>query len=147
MRLGIYTFEEISRSMHHYMQHQTDPKLMKKIIHRNVHGEKNLLIRIIPLLLKDRVLKYYFKRSGITLYSGLVTNLGRITFDGEFSNFIQKLRIFPPPPDRSRVSLAVMTYNEKMILTFTNTSSSRQLEKTFINFLMSDQLRIKIINP
>ncbi len=147
MRLGTYTFEEISRSVHHYMQHQTDPKLMKKIIHRNVHGERSLLIRIIPLLLKDRVLKYYFKRSGITLYSGLVTNLGRITFEGEFSGFIQKLRIFPPPPDRSRVSLAVMTYNEKMILTFSNTSTSRQLEKTFIDFLKADQIRIKIINP
>ncbi|TSA38650.1 MAG: hypothetical protein D4R64_02415 [Porphyromonadaceae bacterium] len=147
MRLGFYTFQEITHSVHHYMQQQTDPKLMKKIIYRNVNSERKLLIRIIPLILKDRVLSYYFKRSGMALYSGLVTNMGRITFDGEFPRFIQRFRLIPPPPDQCKIVLALVTYNDKMVLTFSNTTVLRQLEKTFLEFLRDDGITIKILNP
>lgn len=147
MRLGFYTFEEITHAVHHYMQQQADPKLMKKIIYRHVHGERKLLVRIIPLILKDQFLSYIFKRSGMALYSGLVTNMGKISFDGEFGRFIQRFRMIAPPPDRCRVVLALITYNDKMVLSFSNTTVSRQLEKTFLEFLRDDGIKIKIINP
>ena len=147
MRLGFYSFEEITRIVHHYMQQQTDPKLMQKIIYRNVRNEKSLFIRLIPLPLKDRLLGYFFRRSGMELYSGLITNLGKVEFTGEFGSFIERLRFYPPPPDISKVSIAMITYNQKMVLTFSNSTVSRQLEKTFLQFLRDDGIPVKLLNP
>jgi hypothetical protein len=147
MRLGIYTFPEITHTVHHYMQQQTDPKLIKKIIHRNVRGERNILVKIIPLWLKDRVLAYYYHRQGIALYSGLITNLGRISFNGHTAEFIHRLRFIAPPPDESRIVLGVATFNDRMVLSFSNTTTTHQMERTFVEFLMHDGIKIKILKP
>ena len=48
-RLGEYSFEEITRIVHHYMQLETDKRQIMRIIRRNVGGEKNLMVRAIPL--------------------------------------------------------------------------------------------------
>jgi NRPS condensation-like uncharacterized protein len=146
MRLGHYSFEQILHTVHHFMQHQTDPKLMQKIIYRNVRNEKSIFIRVIPLLLKDRVLNYYFKRSGMSLYSGLLTNLGRYDFPGEFGDLIQRFRILPPPPDETKVSLAVATYRNRLVISFANATKSINLEKGFAQFLQSEGIRIKLLN-
>jgi NRPS condensation-like uncharacterized protein len=147
MRLGFYSFEEITHIVHHYMQQQTDPKLMQKIIYRNVRNERSLFIRLIPLPMKDRVLNYFFKRSGMELYSGLITNLGKLEFTGEFGSFIERLRFYPPPPDKAKINIAMITYNQKMVLTFANGTVSMMLEKTFLQFLRDDGIPVTLINP
>lgn len=49
MRLGRYSFEELLKTVHHQLQLETDKKLIKKMISRHVAGEKNYLVRTIPL--------------------------------------------------------------------------------------------------
>lgn len=146
-RLGHYSFEEIIHTVHHFMQHQTDPKLMQKIIYRNVRNEKSIFIRMIPLLLKDPVLSYFFNRSGMALYSGLITNLGKIDFSGEMGDHIERMRFFPPPPDKSKVSMAAITYRDRLILTISNATTSHLVEKLFLGFLKEEQIPVTIINP
>jgi len=147
MRLGHYTFEQILHTVHHFMQHQTDPKLMQKIIYRNVRNEKSIFIRMIPLVLKDRVLNYYFKRSGMSLYSGLLTNLGRLDFADELGEMIERFRMLPPPPDDTKISLAVVTFRSRLVITFANSTKSFNLERDFIQFLQSEGISVKLLNP
>jgi len=50
LRLGHYTFEEITRIVHYKMKLETDRKLINKIITRNVRSEKNPFVRAYHLL-------------------------------------------------------------------------------------------------
>ena len=147
MRLGQYTFEEITRIVHYYMQHQTDPKLMRKRIYKNVRNEKSLFIKLVPLVIKNRILNYYFKRSGMALYSGLITNLGRIELKGDMEILVQRLRLIPPPPDLSKVSIGAITWDQKLVLSFVNSTPSNLLEKIFLDYLVQDGIPVKIIKP
>ena len=145
-RLGYYSFEEICRLVHYHMLLETDPKLLRRIIYRNVRNEKSIFIRIIPLTLKNIVLRYYFHRSGLSLYSGLITNLGRVQWPGELSEFVTGMRFYPPPPDQTKVSLGVVTSNNRLILTFGNTSYSKWIEKAVIGFMVEKNIPVKILN-
>jgi len=147
MRLGPYTFEEITRTVHHYMLYQTDPKLMRKRIYKNVRNEKNLLIRIIPLVIKNWVLSYYFQRSGVSLYSGLITNLGRIELSGDLATLIARMRFLPPPPSESKASIGVVTCNDRMVLSFSNSTGSNLLETIFIQYLMQNGIPVRCLKP
>jgi len=147
MRLGHYSFDEICRVVHHRVQLETDPKLLKRVIYRNVRNEKSFFIRIIPLVIKNKVLSFFFFRSGISIYSGLITNLGRIEFTGEFGNFVRRMRFYPPPPDHTKIAIGMITLNQKMVITFGSITDSKALEKLFTGFLKREGIPVKLINP
>lgn len=145
-RLGAYSFDEITRVVHHYMQLETDHRQIQRIIRRNVGGEKNPIIRAIPLAIKVFVLKLIFNSSGPLLYSGVLTNLGSVTLPESLANKIQRFRFTPPPPDPSiRVNSALISFQDSLILCFGNQSNSTKFEKEFIRFLQQEGLSIKIL--
>lgn len=147
MRLGHYDFGEIIRTIRNYLQHETEAKQLQKTIYRNVRNEKSLFIRIVPLFLKNRLLGYFYKKSGVHLYSGLITNLGRFELNENLAGLVSGFRFYPPPPDQSKISVAMVTFNNDMVLTFGNATTSRLFEKKFLNYLHTDGIPVKLLNP
>lgn len=145
--LGHYTFAEIIKTVRFFMERETDPKQLQRTIFRNVRGERYLLLRLVPLFVKNFVLSFQFKNLGMELYSGLITNLGKIDYPAELCGLVKRLRFYPPPPDTSRVTAASITYNNQMVITFLNSSTSKLLERKFIEYLRSDGINVKLLNP
>ncbi|MCK5821179.1 MAG: hypothetical protein KAH17_04815 [Bacteroidales bacterium] len=146
-RLGAYSFDEITSIVHHYMQLETDHRQIQRIIRRNVGGEKNPIIRIIPLILKVMVLTLMFKNSGPKLYSGVLTNLGPVKISADYTKFIKRFRFIPPPPDPSiKVNSALISYHDSLVLCFGNQSTSTKFEREFLRFLKNEGLNITILN-
>jgi NRPS condensation-like uncharacterized protein len=84
LRLGHYTFEEIVKTVYHQMQLETDKKLISKMISRNVSGEKNPILRSVPLFIKSFILSKLYTLS-TQQYSGVVTNLGKVNLSPEIN--------------------------------------------------------------
>ena len=144
--LGHYSFEEIIKNVRFFLQRETEPEQMQRTIYRNVRNEKSYFIRLVPLILKNMILSYHFRKLGMSLYSGLITNLGVVTLSERSSQMVQRLRFQPPPPDQSRVSLAVITYNNIMVLTFSISTRFRLLDKKFIQHLRQHGIDVKLLN-
>lgn len=145
MRLGHYSFEEIIKTVYHQMQLETDEKLISKMISRNVSGEKNSFVRGLPLFIKSFFLsKLYTLSTG--QYSGVVTNLGRIDLGAEINNRIDKFIFIPPPPNKIlKVNCGVAGFGNKLVLTFGNITTSKELERQFFTFLTSRGIPVKLI--
>jgi len=144
--LGEYTFEEITRLVHHYMQLETDRRQIKRIIRRNVGGERNLMVRAIPLLMKVPVLALAYKNFGPPLYSGILTNVGKATVPEDISPYISKFGFIAPPPDpKLKICSAMISYQDKLVLSFGNHSKSIKFERDVIRFLQDEGLNLKII--
>ncbi len=145
-KLGKYSFEEITQVVHHYMQLETDKRQIMRIIRRNVGGEKNIMVRAIPLFLKIPVLLVAFSLFGPNLYSGLITNVGRSNISDDCLPYINRLRFYPPPPDKKiKVSMAMVSHGEKLVLSFGNLTNTMKFEKGFIRFLQNEGLTLKIL--
>ena len=52
-RLGVYTFEEIITHVHHYMRFFINEKFLRGDITTNAATQRNPLIRVVPLFVKD----------------------------------------------------------------------------------------------
>jgi NRPS condensation-like uncharacterized protein len=146
-RLGLYSFDEIVKIVHHKMQLETDEKLISKIISRNVGGERNFLVRSIPILLKSLVLHAKYYTEGANKFSGVVTNLGNTLMPDAIADQIDYFVITPPPPNKKvKINCGVIGYNDKLVLSFGNITDSKEFECRFLRFLVQQEVKVKILN-
>ena len=146
LRLGHFSFEEILKHVHNYMQIHTDKKLLSKVIARNVKPEKNIFIRTTPIFIKDLVLSSAFKKHGATKYSGVLTNVGIVKMPAEVSDHLEKVYMIPPPPTQQlKVSCGALSYNDRLCISFANNSANNMLEREFFSFLANKGLNVRIL--
>jgi NRPS condensation-like uncharacterized protein len=145
--LGDYSFEEIVKRVYHVMQLETDKKLISKIISRNVGAERNILVKNIPLFIKSLILHFKYKSAGTNLYSGVITNLGKIDLPAEVSDLIDHFVFIPPPPDKTlKVNCGVAGFRDKLVVSFGNITQSKELEQRFFKILVEHGIPVKMIH-
>ena len=147
MEAGKFTFDEIIEKVHNYMHTETDTKLIYRIISRNVKPEYNPLLRVMPLFVKDIALSVAFRKHGPTKYSSVLSNMGIVQMPEGCEKFIKSFSIIPPPPNKKlKISCGAISYGDNMRLTFVNLTSSLDLERRIISFLVKSGSGVKIIN-
>lgn len=143
LRLGHYSFDETLKTVFHQIQLESDEKLINKNIARNVGSEKKIYVRGIPLFLKSAILRYKSLSLGASQYSGVVTNLGKITLPEVCSEMIDFFIAIPPPPNKLlKLNCGVMGFGNRLIMSFGNISRSLEFETVFIRFLEEQGLEI-----
>ena len=146
LRLGRFSFEEILKHVHNYMQIQTDKKLLNKVIARNVKPEKNIFVRTTPVFIKDLVLSSAFRKHGATKYSGVLTNVGIARMPEEATGYIETISMIPPPPVQElKISCGVLSFNDRLCISFANNTANNELEKDFFSFLAGKGLKVRIL--
>jgi NRPS condensation-like uncharacterized protein len=144
LSLGIYSFEEIVKTVHHLMQLETDKKLINKMIARNVGAERNIWLKNTPLFIKSLILYMTYNIAGTSRYSGVITNLGKVTM-GEADKFIDHFVFIPPPPNKTlRVNCGVLGFNGNLVMCFGNITRTKELEKEFFRFLVTQGITVKL---
>lgn len=147
LRLGKYAFEEINKIVHYKMKIETDRKLINKIISRNVGSEKNIVVRGIPLIIKDLILHFKYYTQGADQYSGVITNLGETELPDSLRGRIRDMVFIPPPPNKKlKINCGVIGYNDHLTISFGNISTSTLLEQKFIRFLTAQGLSVKLMS-
>lgn len=146
LRLGGYSLEEILKVVYHKLQLETDKKLISKIISRNVGAERNILLKNTPLFIKSLILYLTYKIQGTSRYSGVITNLGKVSMHEEVDKFIDYFIFLPPPPNKTlKVNCGVIGFGNNLILSFGNITSFHEVEREFITTLTGTGIHVKII--
>lgn len=143
-RVGIYSLEEIINYVHHYMQLYTDEKQLIKQISKNIHRERNLALRIIPLFIKNLILPQVYNFWAEATYTSSLSNMGIITLPEVISKHIQRFEIIPPPSVGNKIKAVVTSYQNQTFITFGKLTSNTELEQIFFSKLKQMGLHIKI---
>lgn len=144
LRLGAYDFEEISRAVHHAMRHQLEEKQLGRQISRNVAGEQNPIVRVVPLFLKDWYLSFLHDRLGDNLYSGVISNLGPVKMPEEMAARVESVGFVLGPNPVLKKNLAVVSYGEELSLTFGSVIERRDLERIVFRTLVSHGVPVTV---
>ena len=146
LSLGHYSFEEIVKTVHHLMQLETDKKLINKMIARNVGAERNVLLKNTPLFIKSLILRLTYSIAGTSRYSGVITNLGKVSLGQEADSNIVHFVFIPPPPNKAlRVNCGVLGFGDSLVMSFGNITGSKELEREFLRFLVKQGISVKLI--
>ncbi len=145
IRMGHYTFEEILREVKITMQMMTDEKRIRQIISRNVSGEKNALIRIIPLFIKSPVLRFTYNRFGPSQFTTTITNMGKVTPTGPAAGMMQAMSVTPPPPHKHiKITGGLITLGINTIVTFGSLTDNTEMESRFVKKLTESGLPVRL---
>jgi hypothetical protein len=134
LRLGPYAFEEIVRKVHHQLQAEMDPQLLKKQIMRNLRGELNPVARLLPLPAKALVLRSVFGAYE-RQHTASLSNLGRLVWPPVWSSKIRGADFTPPPSPYCRVNAGVVSFGGTLSVTFGNLSDDATVERAFFTRL------------
>ncbi len=147
LSFGHHTFNDVLKKVYDFIELKTDEKQVNKVLSRNVGGEKRPEVRSLPLFLKSMFLNLKHNSLGPALYSGVITNLGKVDFSSQINPLIDYL-IFtaPPPPKTLKVSCGIIGFDEKLVLSFGNISQSEELENKFFEFLAIQGISSQIVN-
>ncbi len=133
--LGDFTFEETLQHIHHYMKKNNTEKNIKQQITRNVGGEINPFIRIIPLPIKKMFLRSMHAKYGETQQSICLSNLGNISVPKSMSDHIDRIDFIPAGSLMTKTMLAVTGFKGFLYLSFGRVAEQPLLERRTFSFL------------
>lgn len=140
--LGEFTFDEILKIIHHFMQVEINDKYISRQISRNIRGQMEG--KLFPLFIKTILLKSLYTKMGESKYSTSISNMGIVTFDDSITDQITNMEFVPPPSALCKIKVGVVTCNYKMTICFGSTVKETMLERLFFSRLVKDGIPIKI---
>jgi NRPS condensation-like uncharacterized protein len=135
-KYGEYTLEETLQTIHNYLALENTKKLLNAKMSSNVNAEKNKFLRAAPLILKNPALKIAYRMKGDRQSSTILSNLGRAGFPKEMHPYLSRVDLMLGRQWQNRVALAVISYEDKLVLNFTRSIKESYIERNFFSSLV-----------
>ncbi len=142
-RLGDFSFEDIIAKVHHFMRSELDHRFILRQIARNIQGELNPLVKIVPLGVKDFILRRMYALYGTSIFTLGFSNLGRVSIPDDLGSFIRSYQFIPPPHDNA-LNATSIAYHGTTSLTFASTIEDTGIERSFFRALRRMGLHVAI---
>lgn len=134
-RLGEYTFEEIVSVIHHKMGTEITPKFMSRVIATNVNDERNPLVRLIPLPLKNMVMKAVFNSVGERKSCLTLSNIGLVKVPDAMKPYIRRIDFVLGVQASAPYNCGVVSYDDTIYVNFIRNIREAGLERCFFAVL------------
>jgi hypothetical protein len=143
-QMGEYTFEEICRTVYHQMGMEITPKRMCARFTTNVNSEKHFIIKIMPLFIKNFVMKMVFNAVGERKSCLTLSNLGLAQIPDEMKPYVKRFDFVLSPPASTPYNAGVISYGDDMIFTFTRNTKEPELEAHFTSVMKRLGIDMKV---
>ena len=143
-RLGNYRFEEIVEHIHHYMRYYINDKFLRGDITTNAATQRNPLIRIVPLFIKDLVVRTFYTKVQDKNSSAGLTNMGALHVPADMKPYIERFDIYMGQPFSSRTNCAIISFEDILTINFASSIMEADVERYFFRKLVQDGIHVKI---
>ena len=109
-RLGEYTFEEIVQQVHNYMRYYINEKLLRGDITTNAATQRNPFIRVVPLFIKDFVVRLFYTKVQDRNSSAGLTNMGAMRVPEGMEPYVERFDIYMGQPFSARTNCAIISF-------------------------------------
>lgn len=130
-KLGKFEFDEICDIVKNQMKLQITDKNMAAIIAANVNDEKNPVLKVVPLFLKNIVMKLIFNAVGEKKSCYSFSNLGVVNPPEEFQRYVERLDFVIGSQASAPYNVAALAYKGKIYLNIIRNISEPVLEAEF----------------
>lgn len=143
-RLGDYTFEEIVSHVHNHMRYYINEKFLRGDITTNASTQRNPFIRVVPLFIKDFVVRTFYTKVQDKNSSAGLTNMGALHVPGDMKPFIERFDIYMGQPFSSRTNCAIISFEDVLTINFASSIIEADVERYFFRKLVQDGIHVKI---
>lgn len=143
-RLGDYTFEELVQLVHHQMALSITEKNMRAIFTPNVNDERNRLMKIVPLGMKNIVMRLVFDAIGERVASLSLSNLGNVRLPEEMAQYVTRVEFILGAQATAPYNCSVTSWQGKTYVNIVRNSVEPRLEQAFFTALVRMGFPVKI---
>ena len=143
--LGNFTLEEIIKYLDNYFRMKITRKEFYKSIYKAMNPIRNVMIKVVPYLIKRIFFPFIFDYYGERGYTTGFSNLGIFRLDEKYIKYLKGFRFLPPPSKRCKIKIGVISDTEKAYVTFGNLTTSHEIEREFFVYLRKRGIKSKII--
>jgi hypothetical protein len=141
-RLGKYKLEEICHLIRHKMGLELTQKHMSRMIATNVNDEHNPAVRLIPLPLKNLVMKAVFDTAGERKSCLTLSNLGAVQIPEAMNPFVRRFDFILGVQAAAPYNCGVASYGDTVYINFIRNIRDPELERHF--FLVLRELGLSV---
>lgn len=134
-RLGEYTFEELCQAVTHKLGLDVTPQRMRAMIATNVNSERNPAVKIMPLFIKNIVMKAVFDAVGEKKSCLSLSNLGKITLPEPMMPYIERMDFILGVQATAPNNCGVLSFGDTLYINFIRNIREPDLEYHFYRVL------------
>lgn len=134
-QLGEYDFEEICKIVHHWMGLDVTPRKLGKMIATNVNSESSIFVKLMPLFIKNFVMKAVFQVVGERKSCLCLSNLGAVKLPEIMKSYVNRMDFILGVQSSAPYNCGVISYEGKLYVNFIRNSQEPQLEAAFFKTL------------
>ena len=130
-KLGEYSFEEICQVIKSKLSTDNTPKRMSMLIATNVSSERIMAVRIMPLFIKNVVMKAVFKSVGERKSCLSMSNLGAVKIPDAMMPYVERLDFILGVQESAPYNCGVISFGNTMYVNFIRDIQEADLEYHF----------------
>jgi len=134
-RLGEYTLDEICRLIEHKMGAEITQKHMASVIATNVNDEKNALLRLVPLPIKNAVMKAVFDSVGERKSCLSLSNLGQVKLPDQMAQYVERFDFILGVQAAAPYNCGMLSFGDTVYINFIRNIREAGLERHFFAVL------------
>jgi len=143
-RLGKYSFEEILQIVKETLVTETNEKAISKSLARNVGGQRNWIVRVLPLVFKKLLMPFLYTRMGENLCSGTLSNLGLVKLPEGMAEEVERIDFILGTNPINKTGCGVCGYHDKLVINFAGNTGEKSVERLFFTRLIKMGIPVKI---
>lgn len=134
-RLGEYSFAEICQAVNHRIGLDVNPKIMSSRIAVNVSSERMAVVRVMPLFLKNAVMKAVFDAVGEKKSCLCFSNLGPVRLPKEMLPYVERFDFILSAQATAPQNCSALSFGDDLYVNFTRKIREPDLEAHFFRVL------------
>ncbi|MBQ8909667.1 MAG: alpha/beta hydrolase fold domain-containing protein [Oscillospiraceae bacterium] len=143
-RLGEYDFADICKTVHHWMGLEITPRKMAMMIAANVNSERLWIVKIMPLFIKNMVMKAVFKAVGERKSCLSLSNLGAVQLPEVMTEYVQRLDFILGVQATAPYNCGVVSFKDSLYINFIRNTREPQLEEAFFKVLQELGIAVQV---
>ena len=143
-RLGAYTFEELVQLVHHQMQLSITEKNMRAIFTPNVNDERNVLLKPVPLGMKNLIMRLVFDTVGERVASLSLSNLGNVRLPEAMAPYVRRVEFVLGAQATAPYNCSVTSWKGETYISIVRNSVEPRLERAFFTALVRQGFHVKL---
>ena len=116
------------------------------LIHDNVKVEKNFFMKIVPLFIKDAVIRMVYNKVGENLQTGNISNIGIVELPQSMQKYVTDFTMAIAPTYTCKQQLGAITYNGNLYITSAREFVETNFEREFFTTLSKNNVHVEIFS-
>ena len=125
------------------LKEQTTRENLNHILSYNVSNEKKWILRVVPLFVKNAVMKQIYRTSARANTSTL-TNVGDIKIRPEYEPFVERFHVVLSMSKGQNIKGTICSHRGELVFTFSSILQNVSIQRVFFREIVKDGVQVII---